>query len=76
MELGIFALRHVVTKWNNTPRPDFEYITPEEAFNAIRMTSKTNVHFEDLHQFGITGYVLHKRNRTENHFQNRVQGHN
>ena len=35
MELWTFAFRHVVTKWNNTPRPDLEFKKPDEVFNGV-----------------------------------------
>ena len=40
MELWTFALRHVITKWNNTPRPDLSFKTPEEVFNGMKCTKE------------------------------------
>ena len=61
MELWTFAFRHVVTKWNNTPRKDLGYRTPEEAFNGLQNCLKTvKHHFADFHPFGIPVYVLNE----------------
>ena len=61
MELWTFAFRHVVTKWNNTPRKDLGYRTPDEAFNGLenRMKDVTH-HFADFYPFGIPVYVLNR----------------
>ena len=40
MELWTFAFCHVVTKWNNTPRPDLEFKTPDEVFNGVQRVDK------------------------------------
>ena len=61
MELWTFSFRHVVTKWNNTPREDLGYRTPDEAFNGLenRMKDVTH-HFADFHPFDIPVYVLNE----------------
>ena len=40
IELWTFAFRHIVTKWNNTPRPDLEYKTPDEVFSGVKRENK------------------------------------
>ena len=40
MELWTFALRHVVNQWNNAPRKDLNYQTPDERFNKFLVQLK------------------------------------
>ena len=62
MELWTFAFRHIVTKLNNTPRPDLEYKTPDEVFSGVKRVKKNEEnHFADFHPFGIPVYVLDDR---------------
>ena len=61
IELWTFACRHVVTKWNNNPRPDLEYKTPAENFNRMTRVNKVKNYFADFHPFGIPIYVLNER---------------
>ena len=61
MELWTFALRHVVTKWNNTPRPDLGFRTPEDVFNEMKHTKEPSSIFADVHPFGIPVYKLAKK---------------
>ena len=61
MELWTFALRHVVTKWNNTPRPDLGFRTPEDVFNGMKRNKEPRSIFADFHPFGIPVYVLAKK---------------
>ena len=61
IELWTFAFRHIVTKWNNTPRPDLEYKTPDEVFSGVKRVNNEENHFADFHPFGIPVYVLDDR---------------
>ena len=58
MELWTFAIRHVVTQWNHTPRKDLQYRTPEEVFNNVPPRANKKQHFKDFHPFGCPVYVL------------------
>ena len=58
MELWTFAIRHVVTQWNNTPRRDLQYRTSEEVFNKVPPRANKKQHFKDFHPFGCLVYVL------------------
>ena len=46
MELWTFALRHVTTQWNNTPRKDLGYKTPDEVFNRVSRINSVKSHFK------------------------------
>ena len=61
IELWTFAFRHVITKWNNTPRPDLSFKTLEEVFNRMKCTKEPSEVFQDCHTFGCPVYVLHKK---------------
>ena len=43
MELWTFAVQHVVTKWNNTPRLDLDYRTPGEIFNGTKRLNQVKI---------------------------------
>ena len=47
MERRTFSFRHVITKWNNTPRPDLSFKTPEEVFNGMKRTKEPSEVFQD-----------------------------
>eukprot|EP00957_Ditylum_brightwellii_P044128 3348432-Ditylum_brightwellii.AAC.1 len=61
MELWTFAFQHVVDQWNNTPKRNLEYKTPNEVFSGIsaRQSGKSTI-FKDLQPFGCPVYVLDK----------------
>ena len=61
MELWTFAMRHVVNQWNETPRQDLKWLTPEEVFNGMgsRIKRKSK-HFKHFHPFGCPVYVLNE----------------
>ena len=61
MELWTFAFRHVITKRNNTPRPDLSFKIPEEVFNGMERIEEPSEFFQDFHLFGCLVYVLHKK---------------
>ena len=59
MEVWTFALRHVVTQWNNPPRAELQWLTPDEKFNNFtRKTKSVKQHFKHFHPFGCPAYVL------------------
>lgn len=59
MELWTYALRHVVTQWNNTPRMELNYLTPDERFNNLPLQPKSvRTHFKHFHPFGCPACVL------------------
>ena len=59
LELWTFAFRHVVNQWNNTPRADLNYQTPEERFNKIKQENVNRKRlFQNFHPFGCPDYVL------------------
>ena len=61
MELWTYALRCVVTQWNNTPRKDLQYKTPDEKFNRIKrqkLIVNVRSHFKHFHPFGCPVYIL------------------
>ena len=60
MELWTYALNHVVTQWNNTPRGDLNYRTPEEVFCKTSELTSVKTKFKHFHPFGCPAYVLHK----------------
>ena len=51
IELWTFAFRYIVTKWNDTPRPDLEYWTPYEVYNGVQRVNKAQNHFDDFQVF-------------------------
>ena len=52
MELWTFAFRHVITQWNNTPRADMGYLTPDEKFNGMtKRLNEAKYHFKHFHPF-------------------------
>ena len=60
MELWTFAFRYVVNQWNNTPRFDLEYRTPDEKFNGLKRQVDSKNHFKTFHPFGCPIYVLNE----------------
>ena len=61
MELWTFAMRHVVTQWNATPRKDLKWLTPDEVFNGMgKRLKKNSTQFKHFHPFGCPVYVLDK----------------
>ena len=75
IELWIFAFRHIVTKWNNTPRPDLEYKTPDKVFSGVKRVKNEENHFADFHPFSISVYVLDDRLQAKRKSQNGNQDH-
>ena len=61
MELWTFAFRHVVNQWNNTPRFDLAYKTPDERFNGIKRQIDEKNQFKKIHLFGFPVYVLNDK---------------
>ena len=71
MELWTYAFRHVVTQWNNTPRRDLDYRTPDERFNGIKkqkLTKNVKSHFKNFHPFGCPVYVLDNKSTVRQNF--------
>ena len=60
MELWTYALNHVVTQWNDTPRADLNYRTPDEIFWKTAEIISIKKRFKHFHPFGCPAYVLHK----------------
>ena len=61
MEFWTCAFRHVTTQWNNTPRKDLQYKTPDEKINGIKRhkwTKHVRSHFKHFHPFGCPVYLL------------------
>ena len=61
MELWTFALRHVVNQWNNTPRFDLVYKTPDERLNVLKCQIDAKDYFKTFHPFGCPVYVLNNK---------------
>ena len=61
MELWTFAFHHVVNQWNNTPRLDLAYKTPDERFNELKQQINEKNHFKSFHPFGCLVYVLNDK---------------
>ena len=56
MELWTYAFMHVVAQWNNNPRKDLEYKTPDQKFNEIKrhkLTKNVKSHFKHFHPFWL-----------------------
>ena len=57
MELWKFIFRHVVTKWNRTPRFNLYYRTPDKKFNSVDHQHDTKDQFKHDHLYGCPVYV-------------------
>ena len=61
MELWTFAFRHVCTQWNNTPRKELNWCTPNEMFAGVgRQIKRKKTQFQHFHPFGCPVYILHE----------------
>ena len=58
MELWIFAFIHIVSQWNNIPRFDLDYQTPDERLHDLRHQFRTKDYFKAFHPFGCPVYAL------------------
>ena len=59
MKLWTFAFKHVATQWNNTPKAELNWLTPNECFAGTgKLTKKKKHHFKNHHPFGCPVYVL------------------
>ena len=57
-ELWTFAVKHALDSWNNTPRKDLGYRSPNEAFAKLKTRTSRKTAFENFHPFGCPVYVL------------------
>ena len=74
-ELWTFAVNYALYQWNNTPREDLKFLTPEEVFTGTTIRklpsldgSKSNQPIDDIskgfHTFGCPVYVLKEQLQT------------
>ena len=73
MELWKFSFRHVVNQWNNTPRLDLAYKTPDEIFNGIKRQTDAKHHIKTFHPFGCHVYVFNDKLQDKQTHQNGCQ---
>ena len=59
MELWTFTFRHVINQWDNTPRFNLAYETPEEICNGLKQQIDEKNHFKTFLLFGCPVYVIY-----------------